>query len=159
MADLVTLDGIQSVGRRPLTSTEVGMAQQWIPLLSAIIRSRVPGIDTRIASGDLDISIVSYVASEMLINRFEAPQFGVTQHAQTVGPISDSKSFDKNAPAGLVLTAELLSMLMPIPDAGVSSHRLQSGWFPPAPAPVVTYTAPATATPTEIVVNVNGGLV
>lgn len=123
--NLVTIEQIEAVSR-PFTPAERSLAIAWLPVASAMIRARAKTIDERIAAGDMSVDIVAYVVSQMIVTALDRPGAGVTQRAETVGPISRSESYDKATAAGLGLSDAWLAMLLPaVPaTAGIGSIRL-----------------------------------
>lgn len=119
MADLATIEQVASLGR-PLSDAERDLALAWLPVASAIVRSRTSSVDERLASGALSPDLVAYVVAQMIVTALDRPGAGVTQRSETVGPISRSESYDKATAAGLGLTDAWLAMLLP----AVSSKSL-----------------------------------
>jgi hypothetical protein len=90
---------------RPLTSAEEDQADVFAADASALIRARFPGID-----GQVDPAILTIVVAGMVKRAMIAPDDGVSQESETVGPYSRSQSF-ANPLRNVFLTAADLVLI------------------------------------------------
>jgi hypothetical protein len=90
---------------RPLTSDEEDQANLFAGDASALIRARFPGID-----GQVDPAILTIVVAGMVKRAMIAPDDGVSQESETVGPYSRSQSL-ANPLRNVFLTAADLVLI------------------------------------------------
>ena len=90
---------------RHLTPDEQSRATVLLGDASAIVRSAVPGIDARIAAGDLDEGVPKAIVCAMVKRVMQGPADldGVTQVQQSAGPFQQGVSFS-NPSGDLFLT-------------------------------------------------------
>lgn len=94
---------------RALSTEETGRADTLCRYASAIIRTRVPNIDERIAAGKLDPSVAAYVCASMVLRVMRNPS-GVA--AESVGPWSVTYgSSGTQATGALFLSDEDMALL------------------------------------------------
>jgi hypothetical protein len=130
--DLATVKDIENLVR-PLTTAETVHAAFLLEVASGMVRERFRTIDDRIASGDISARTVAYAVAEMvcavLDGRATPRAAGVVQHSETVGPYTESTSYDKNAPTGLDLSDAIAARLAPRQGAGVGSVTLDRPYY------------------------------
>jgi hypothetical protein len=132
MADLATVKDIESLVR-PLTTAETVQAAFLLEVASGMVRDRFTTIDDRITSGDISGRTVAYAVAEMVVavldGRATPRGAGVVSHSETVGPYTESTSYDKNAATGLDLSDAIAARLMPRQGAGVGSIHLDRPYY------------------------------
>lgn len=76
---------------RPLSASETDTANARLEDAWAILRYRVPGIDARVTSGDLDIRIVVSVLCDMVLRVLDPPKRSeqIGNYAYTLGATPD----------------------------------------------------------------------
>jgi hypothetical protein len=104
---------------RPLTDAEKDTADVLAEDASAIVRARFPGIDAQIASGALDAAVVRLVVAGMVKRAMVAPEDGVAQQSEGMGPYSQSRTF-ANPMRNVFLTAADLVLILGYQPAGQS---------------------------------------
>lgn len=86
-----------------------------------LILREFPTIQTRITSGELNLSLVKQVVARM-IKGYVINGNGLSQHSQTVGPYTNSESYStKTSRYELMLTANDRALLAPVITATVGS--------------------------------------
>lgn len=98
---------------RPLSAAEETVAESLVQVASALIRRKLPSIDTWIADGTLDNSIVLYVVTEMIkaAVEFGDRPAGAKSVSESMGPFTIAVTYD--AVGRLSLTDDLLALLAP----------------------------------------------
>lgn len=123
MADFATYQDVEGLWR-PLTADEQTVATNLLRFASAIIRSKFPAIDDRIAAGDLDGDLATVVAAEMVKRRLQNPS-GL--RSESVDDYSFTRDQEHSA-GGLYLTDDEVTLL--------SGRRVRSFSITPAtPSP------------------------
>lgn len=130
-APFATADTIATMWRS-LSAEETERADTLCRYASAIIRTRVPGIDERISTGKLAGSVAGYVCASMVLRVMRNPS-GVA--AESVGPWSVTYgSVGTQATGALYLSEEDLALLRGAPvgaRAGyVRAVRSFNPWMP-----------------------------
>ncbi|UUX60170.1 phage Gp19/Gp15/Gp42 family protein [Glutamicibacter halophytocola] len=95
-------------------------ATQKLVEASLVIRTKYPGIDQRIANGELDKDVVTYVVCRMVRRAMDTPEEvpeNATQMSFTAGPFSQSATF-RNTDGALYLGKSDKELLEPQPIAG-----------------------------------------
>lgn len=106
---------------RPLDSAEQDMADVLAGDASTLIRARFPGIDSQVTAGTVDAGVLLIVVAGMVKRAMIAPEDGVSQANDTVGPYGWSRSF-ANPMRNVFLTAADLTLILGyMPSA--SSHK------------------------------------
>lgn len=97
---------------RPLTDAEKARADVLIADASRMIRRLYPDVDSRIASGDLELEDLTAIVCAMVKRVMLAPANldGVESRSQTTGPFSVSDKFS-NPMGNMFLTADEKSIL------------------------------------------------
>jgi len=115
---------------RPLVSDEQAVADARLGDASAIVRSEVPGIDDKIAAGEVDAEVARFVVCEMVKRTMlSGPDVaGVSQTSQTAGPYSQQQTY-ANPTGNLYLTKQEKRLLGARPKAFTIDPT------PPAPTP------------------------
>jgi hypothetical protein len=125
-APLATVSDVENAWRR-LNDDEVAVAVYALAQASARVRARVPSLQARLDSGELDPLLVRGVVSDMVIRTLRNPA-GVAQ--KTAG--AESITFDRAAvTASLTLTDEEISLLRGRFGERASQVRLGSPFLPP----------------------------
>jgi hypothetical protein len=104
---------------RPLTPAEQDIADVLAEDASAVIRARFPGIDAQITSGAVDADVVTLVAAGMVKRAMIAPDDGVAQQSEGMGPYSQSRTF-ANPMRNVFLTAADLVLILGYQPSGQS---------------------------------------
>lgn len=105
---------------RPLTPSEETVATTLCADASALIRARFPGIDGQVTAGNVDPDVLTMVVAGMVKRALVAPEDGVSQESQSIGPFSHSQSF-ANPMRNVFLTAADLVLIIGYRPAA-SSH-------------------------------------
>jgi len=120
---LATPDDVADMWR-PLTSDEEPRIQRLIDKASALLRQKVPWLDTRVARfladpadlGGLDPMVVADVTAT-IVKRFVVNPDGSTNTSESVGPFTQSKGFalrgDKDVRGEMLVTETDLTKLSP----------------------------------------------
>ena len=74
--DLTTQGEVEVRAGDPLDSAEAAKVAAWIVIASALIRSAVPTVDERMASGELDPALVRGIASEVVVRALHGDRIG-----------------------------------------------------------------------------------
>ncbi|MFJ2618167.1 Gp19/Gp15/Gp42 family protein [Glutamicibacter sp. NPDC087344] len=93
-------------------------AEQKLKEASLMIRSKVEDIDSRIATGDLDLDLVILVVCRMVKRAMDVPEEvpeNITQMSFTAGPFGQSATF-RNTDGALYVGKQDLSLLAPKND-------------------------------------------
>lgn len=105
---------------RGLSAEESARADVLCRFASQIIRTRVPGVDARIASGALDADVTAFVCASMVLRVMRNPS-GVA--AETVGPWSVTYgSTGTQATGALYLTPDDIALLTGLANGGRSGY-------------------------------------
>lgn len=96
---------------RPLTPAETTVADTLVLDASALLRARFPGIDSQVQSGQIDPTIPQMIVAGMVKRALIAPNDGVTQESESVGPYSHGQTF-ANPMRNVFLTAADLVLLL-----------------------------------------------
>lgn len=72
MADFATRADVEAAWR-PLTTAELAIIDSRLGFISAIIRSQVRAVDSRIAAGTLDAELVKHIAVEAVLRNLRNP--------------------------------------------------------------------------------------
>jgi hypothetical protein len=130
VTNLATQQDLEDIWR-PLTSDEAtsGRFDRLLGTAEALLRQKVPNLDTRLASSDpvyaLSAQVVRNAIATMVKNYLVNPA-GVT--SQTTGPFSTA--FDRNGSArgALTVTPDIIAMLTPrTASSSIGSIRLRAG--------------------------------
>lgn len=123
-----TADDVQAIWTgRTLTAAERDTAELLCRYASAIIRSKVPSVDARLADGSLDPDLPTIVCSSVVIRYMDNPD-RVTQEQESVGPFTRSVTFAAAVAGGLSPTDDELELLAPAKTSpGVGTITLASG--------------------------------
>ncbi|MNW35802.1 Phage protein Gp19/Gp15/Gp42 [compost metagenome] len=100
-----------------LPPEDVPEAEQKLIEASLVIRAKYPDIDQRIASGELDRDVVTYVVCRMVRRALDTPEDvpeNATQMSFTAGPFSQSATF-RNTDGALYLGKSDKELLEPQP--------------------------------------------
>ena len=100
-----------------LPPEDVAEAEQKLIEASLVIRAKYPDIDQRIASGELDRAVVTYVVCRMVRRALDTPEDvpeNATQMSFTAGPFSQSATF-RNTDGALYLGKSDKELLEPQP--------------------------------------------
>lgn len=92
---------------RTLTDTEVVVAGSRLTFISAIIRTKVPDVDTRIAAGTLDATLVKHVAVAAVLRTLKNPDGKSEEQIEDYRYRRDASS----ASGALYLTGDELALL------------------------------------------------
>lgn len=106
---------------RPLSQPEKDRAWNLLAMASAVVRSKVPTVDDRIAADTLDEQIVRGVVAQMVIRALQNPG-GL--RTKSVGSVS--VAFD-SATSGIVLMDDEANLLAPPRKPKVGTARLAAG--------------------------------
>lgn len=106
---------------RPLTTAETAVADVLAGDASTLIRARFPGIDGQVTSGGVDANILTMVVAGMVKRALIAPDDGVSQQSEGVGPFSHSRSYT-NPMRNVFLTAADLTLILGYLPAGGTHH-------------------------------------
>lgn len=102
---------------RPLSTSETVIANTLCQDAVALIRSRFPGIDSQVSSGQVDPQNLTIVIAGMVRRAMTAPPTGVTSQSETAGPFSHSQTF-ANPLGNVFLTAADLTLIIGYQPAG-----------------------------------------
>lgn len=102
---------------RPLTSDEHNTASVLVRDASAVIRARFPGIDGQVTAGSVDADTLTMVVANMVKRALVAPDDGVSQESEGVGPYSHSQTF-ANPLRNVFLTAAELVLIQGYKPSG-----------------------------------------
>lgn len=102
---------------RVLTPAEETIADTLAMDASAIIRARFPGIDAQVTSGAIDIDVLTLVVAGMVKRAMVAPEDGVSQQSEGMGPFSQSQTF-ANPLRNVFLIASDLVLILGYQPAG-----------------------------------------
>lgn len=120
---------------RPLVDAEQGQARHALVLASALARRDAPGLDGRIAAGELDADLVAHVVAGVVARVMRNPD-GARQRSETVGPFTTSSSYADTVSQLALQPGELRLLAAPrSPVAGLGTIRLDPGLAPGRPAP------------------------
>jgi hypothetical protein len=89
---------------------------------SRLIRAKVPGIDARIASGDLDALLVTDISCDRVRRVLVSPADGAESTTAQIGGTSVSSTFPPGV-GGLRLTRPELEVLMPSTKRGKAGSQ------------------------------------
>lgn len=106
---------------RPLSPPEETKAWNLLRLASALLRSKVPTVDDRIADNTLDADLVKGVVAGMVVRVLQNPG-GV--RSKSVGAVS--VTFDQ-VTSGLVLLQDEFDLLAPARHPKLGSIKLRPG--------------------------------
>lgn len=104
---------------RPLTPAEETVADVLARDASALIRARFPGIDGQVTSGAVDPDVLTMVVAGMVKRALVAPEDGVAQQSEGMGPYSQSQTF-ANPMRNVFLTAADLVLILGYQPSGQS---------------------------------------
>lgn len=119
MADPFADAGDVAARWRPLTDAETVVASTLVVDASTLLRQRFPGIDDQVTSGAVDPNILTMVVAGMVKRALVAPDDGVSQESETVGPYSRSQSF-ANPMRNVFLTAADITLILGYQPGAVS---------------------------------------
>jgi hypothetical protein len=126
-SDYATVDDLEARWR-PLSEAERARAQVLLGDASRHVRRRVPTLDDRLTSGELDpFDVVAVVAGMVKRVLLAGDTEGITQQSQTVGPFGEARTFS-NPMGNLYMTADDVASLSPAGSARVRSVRLRADW-------------------------------
>lgn len=103
---------------RPLTDDELAVAAVLVGDASSVLRARFPGLDAQVASGLIDPNILRIVVAGMVMRALIAPEPGVSQESEKVGPIAHGRTFANPMRKMFILDDELLLIEGYRPRAG-----------------------------------------
>lgn len=89
-----TTAGLEAMWR-PLTQQEATNATALLPVVSAIFRGRVPGLDDLVRSGAVDWTLVNFAAQQVVKRVLMNPD-GLKQFTEGTGPFSGSATYDQS---------------------------------------------------------------
>lgn len=125
-APLATVSDVENAWRR-LTDDEVAVAVYALAQASARVRARVPTLQKRLDSSELDPLMVRGIVADMVVRTLRNPS-GISQ--KTAG--AESVTFDRSAvTASLELTDDELSLLRGRSATRASSVQLGSPFLHP----------------------------
>lgn len=109
-----------------LEGEDVGRAAARLAQASRLVRSQVPTVDDRIASGELDPLLVADVVCDMVQRAMSAPIMGAESVSHQIGSVSQQVTYD-NPMGNLFITAIELRQLSPLnSSAGFSINLFRS---------------------------------
>ncbi len=116
----------------PLAGDQEALVKSLLRAASAMIRARIPAVDTMIADGRLNPELVALAATHMVLRVLRNPS-GLRSEA--IGPFS--RAYDTKYAAGqLVLGEEELGLLTPvIVDPLLAPFPVGTAWLRPGLAP------------------------
>lgn len=106
---------------RPLTAAEETVAAALCADSSALIRAQFPGIDDQVTTGAVDADVLTMVVAGMVKRALIAPDDGVSQESQTMGPYSSGRTF-ANPMRNVFLTAADTVLILGYRPAAVSAR-------------------------------------
>lgn len=121
MAALIEVSDVTSTYPEAASIPDVQIAGL-VALASGVARLKAPGLDHRIAMGELDLALVVAVVAGSVARALRNPQ-GAKTLSQTTGPFSETVTFDERVAAGFVYLTPDEVALLGGPRAGVSSIR------------------------------------
>ncbi|WP_432510656.1 hypothetical protein [Kineococcus sp. SYSU DK001] len=123
---LATLDDVEAAFR-PLAVDERGPAGHVLRLAHGLVRAESPGLDARVAVGDVDAQLVRDVVVAATVRALRNPE-GARSTSRTAGPFTEYVQRDAGA-VGLVLLEVERRLLAPrrTRPAGLGSVRLRVG--------------------------------
>ncbi|MEX3600491.1 hypothetical protein CKW39_08955 [Kocuria sp. WRN011] len=89
-----TTTGLEGIWR-PLTDQERVAAENLLTVVSAIFRARVPDLDARLDSGQVDRTLVDFAAQQVVKRVLMNPE-GFKQITESTGPTSGSYTLDQS---------------------------------------------------------------
>jgi hypothetical protein len=116
-----------------LTAAQESLVRSLLRAASAMIRARIPSVDTMIADGRLDPDLVALAATNMILRILRNPG-GL--RSKTVGPFS--YTYDTRYAAGqLVFGIDDLALLTPVVvDPALAPFPVGTAWLRPGLAPL-----------------------
>lgn len=111
MADFATVSDLESFWR-PLSTEEKAQAVFYLAAGSAMLRAKVPGLDDKIAAGDVSDELVKFLLLQMVRRAMMSADdgVGVVQEQHTAGPFNYQRSFS-NPQGNLYVSKSELSLL------------------------------------------------
>jgi hypothetical protein len=106
---------------RPLSTADADRADVLCEDASTLIRARFPGIDAQTASGAVDPNVLKIVVAGMVKRAMIAPDDGVSQESQAMGPYNQSQTFANPLQNVFLTAADMVLILGYQPSA--SSHK------------------------------------
>jgi hypothetical protein len=103
---------------RPLSTDEAARADVLAGDASALIRAQFPGIDSQIANGQVDATVLTIVVAGMVKRAMLAPPDGITQQSEAAGPYSQSLSYANPLGNVFLTEAERTLIVGPQPTGG-----------------------------------------
>lgn len=107
---------------RPLSTAEQAIADVRCEDASVVIRARFPGIDSQVEGGTVDQAAVRMVCANMAIRAMVAPNDGVSQESETVGPFGRSQTYANPLRNVFLTAADITAILGYIPAGGTHSY-------------------------------------
>lgn len=112
MADLATVTDVEAALLRPLTASEAGYVPGLIGQVEALLRQRVPDMDSRLVAfatgepGGVDPVVLAGVVARVVARALLNPG-GVSSRTESTGPFSATDSY--RDPGGRVMTGIYLT--------------------------------------------------
>lgn len=121
---LARWEHVSAVRGSSVSGDELPTVDLLLDAASALVRRRVPTIDDRLASGDLDASLVAVVVANVVVRAMRNPE-GVKQH--TAGSVSFT--YDDVSSTRLTLRPEEVAQLAAprAASAVLGTARLKAG--------------------------------
>jgi|SRR5699024_3300549 len=105
---------------RPITSSaEIAQVTAWLTDVEALIKVRIPDLDQRVVTGQVDESIVALVEAQVVVRKVKNPDGKQNERI-------DDYSYGLNADSArgdLFLTAEEWALLLPVSATGAFTIR------------------------------------
>lgn len=105
---------------RPITSSaEIAQVTAWLTDVEALIKVRIPDLDQRVVTGQIDESIVSLVEAQVVVRKVKNPDGKQNERI-------DDYSYGLNTDAArgdLFLTDEEWALLLPVSATGAFTIR------------------------------------
>lgn len=105
---------------RPITSSaEIAQVTAWLTDVEALIKVRIPDLDQRVVTGQIDETIVALVEAQVVVRKVKNPDGKQNERI-------DDYSYGLNADSArgdLFLTAEEWALLLPVSVGGAFTIR------------------------------------
>lgn len=130
-APLATLADVEAAFR-PLDDTEAGPAEHLLRMAHALVRLEAPGLDARLAAGELDPVLVRDVVVAVTVRALRNPE-NARGRSRTAGPFTEYVQVDAEAATLGLLPVErrVLAPALTRPP-GLGTVRLSAGLGWPA---------------------------
>lgn len=106
---------------RPLSAAELVVATTLCGDASALIRAQFPSIDNQIASGAIDVDVVTAVCANMVKRAMLGGADGISQESESEGPFAHSVSY-ANPLGNVFLTAAETTLILGYQPTALSSR-------------------------------------